>query len=362
MKILIIRLSSIGDCVLASPVLEALRERYPDAHLAWAVQAKSVAAVRGLPGLSEELLWDEKPSKGRSLWRALMHARRTRFDVALDLQGLDKAAIFSLASGAKRRISGDSARSLPRRIATEIVQGEAKLHARDFFLGRAAPLDIAPDAAQRFFPRLPLKPEHWEFARRFLQEHNCNSERVIGLNLGASIPANRWPIERFAELTRALLQDDSRARVIAFGSPADWPLWEQFESQARDDAHFSRVICAVGKTGLMQLAALTARCQAFVTADTGPMHIAAAMGAPVLALFGPARVWRTAPVQNPDGAPLQVLDAAKITGSWPAPMESHTVEAVLDATRAMMQSAQNAGFGPEHFEAATASNGVLTRR
>ena len=344
MKILIIRLSSIGDCVMASPVVAALREAHPGAHLTWAVQSKSAAVVRGLPGLDEVLEWNSGDKNG--MLRALYQTRRARFDVALDLQGLDKSALFLLASRAKTRITGASARALPRRFATKIVPEERKIHARDFYFGRAAALGLAPDVKARFFPVLPLQNAHHEAATRILRENRCEaSERLIGLNLGASIAANRWAPQNFARLAHALLQDGAPTRVALLGAPADAPLWEEFEAAfatlARSVELRPRLLPLVGKTGLLELAALSRHFAAFVTADTGPMHLAAAMGAPVLALFGPARLWRTAPIQNPNGAPIRVLDASQITGSWPAPMSAHTVEAVLEATREM--AAQNMG-------------------
>ena len=113
-RILIIRLSSIGDCVLASPVVEALRERYPDAEITWAVQAKSASVVQGLPGLADTLLWDDRRTRWPSLVKALWRTRLARFDVALDLQGISKAGLFLGASRAVRRVSGESARRISR--------------------------------------------------------------------------------------------------------------------------------------------------------------------------------------------------------------------------------------------------------
>lgn len=365
MKILIIRLSSIGDCVLASPVVEALRERYPNAHLTWAVQAKSVSVVRGLPGLAETLLWDDRRHRWRALARALWRTRRARFDVTLDLQGLDKAGLFALASGARRRISGEGARHIAHWSSTERVAEEphrSPLHARLFYLRRASQLDIAPDAAQRFFPRVPITAAHRRFADEFLGLAGFGAgHRVVGLNLGAAHAVKRWPAARFARLANELLAADDAARIVVFGAPDDAPLLERFEEElarcqsghgtAHGAAHSSRiggaardiappggawrgrVVVAVGRVDLLQLAAIAERSAAFVTADTGPMHVVAAVGAPLVALFGPTDVTRTGPVQKPDGAPIRVLDARHITGLPRAPMEALEVEPVLREVR-----------------------------
>lgn len=341
MKILIIRLSSIGDCVLSSPVLEALRDRYPDAHITWAVQAKSVSVVQGLPGLDEVLLWDSK-SREKSLKRALSHTWREKFDVALDLHGLDKAALFALASRAKRRISGTSARYLANRMSNERVDENEFMHARLFYLRRASLLDIAPDAATRYYPRVPVTQEHRARAAEFLQEHKIQpGMRLLGLNLGASETEKLWPPERFAQLTNALLGEDANLRVVLFGAPADTWLYKRFVTEFnRLHGHATsldpRVVSAVGVLNLMQVAAISEKCSAFISADTGPMHIAAAAGAPLLALFGPTDTRLTAPVHKPGNLPIKILDARELTGSWPASINVLSVARVLDEVRELM--------------------------
>ena len=361
MKILIVRLSSIGDCVLASPVVEALRERYPESEITWAVQAKSVGVVRGLPHLAETVLWDDRKHRFRELARTLWKVRRSRFDITLDLQGLDKAGIFLHASGSPRRVSGTSARRISRWSANEMAdEASETIHAHRFYLRRAAQLDIAPDAHQRYFPVVPITSLHRRFANEFLAHAGWNDEhRIIGLNLGAAHAVKQWPPARFAQLADALLREDSNVRVLVFGALSDAPLLEQFETElaflerarrqvgaggispaaiAPGDAWRGRVLVAVGRVDLMQLAALSERCSAFVTGDTGPMHIVAAVGAPLVALFGPTAVERTGPVQNPDGAPIRVLDGRAISGLPKPSMEMHGVASVRSEIHELLQN------------------------
>jgi len=341
MKILIIRLSSIGDCVLASPVVEALRERYPQAHLTWAVQSKSVAVVRGMPGLDETLLWDDRKEPYRSLAQTMWQTRRARFDITLDLQGLDKAGLIALASRARRRISGQGARRIAYWSSNEHVEEGETIHARRFYLRRAAPLEIAPDAAERFYPRVPVTATHRRFAEEFLAQAGFGpNHKIVGLNLGAAHAVKRWPAERFAHLADEILASDAATRVVVFGAPDDAPLLERFESELARSRHGQKTLppgsawrgrlsTAVGRVDLLQLAAIAERSSAFVTADTGPMHIAAAVGAPMVALFGPTDVARTGPVHKPGAAPIRVLDARAMTGQSRAPMEAIEVAAVL---------------------------------
>lgn len=365
MKILLVRLSSIGDCVLASPVVEALRERYPNAEISWAVQTKSVSAVRGLPNLDETLLWNDRKTRIPSLLKTLWRVRRSRFDVTLDLQGLDKAGLFLWASGSPRRISGSSARRISTWSALEMVDEPAEtIHAREFYLRRASQLDIAPDSHSRFFPRVPITSLHRRFANEFLEHAGFTEEhRVFGLNLGAAHAVKQWPPARFAALADTLLREDERHRVLVFGAPADAPLLEQFETElaaiqqlrsqigasgkvtpnaiAPGDAWRGRVLVAVGRVDLMQLAALSERCSAFVTGDTGPMHIVAAVGAPIVAIFAPTSVSRTGPVQRPDGAPIRVLNGRAISGLPKPSMEMHGVEAVRSEIHQLLQTSHD---------------------
>ncbi|MBV9866860.1 MAG: glycosyltransferase family 9 protein [Abitibacteriaceae bacterium] len=347
MKILIVRLSSIGDCVLASPVVEALQERYPAAHLTWAVQSKSLPVVRGLPGLADILLWNDH-HRWRSLGSALWRTWRERFDIVLDLQGLDKAGLFSIASGAKRRVSGTRARNIAHWSSNELVPEPEIIHARLVNLRRAAQVGIAEDAAERFYPRVPVTSTHRRAADEFLAQAGfLPTHRVVGLNLGAAHAFKRWPIERFAQLANELLVSDGNTRLIIFGAPSDMPLLEEFETElARCQpappgmSWPGRIVAAVGRIDLMQLASIAERCSAFVTADTGPMHIAAAIGAPVVALFGPTDSTHTGPVYKPGNAPIRVLDAREIVEDWPAPMDALKVELVFDEVRALMQQVE----------------------
>src|SRR5690606_12968451 len=119
------------------------------------------------PGLDEVLLWDSK-SREQGLGQALISAWRGKYDIALDLHGLDKAAIFMLASRAKRRVSGTYGRYLSNFLSNESIDETELKHWRHQYLQRASLLDIAPDALERYYPRVPVKDEHRSSASNFL--------------------------------------------------------------------------------------------------------------------------------------------------------------------------------------------------
>jgi heptosyltransferase-1 len=302
-RILVIRLSAIGDCVLASPVPQALRARFPGAHVTWVVEARASEVVDGVEGVDDVLIWRDHPSRAHGLLRALWEVRRRRFDVALDLQGLAKAGVFLASSGARRRITGSRSKSLARLVSTELVpECQPPPHAVRVYLRRAAALGIGDEDLR---PRVPVRLEHRLYAARFLSESIPGSATtLVGFNIGASKRSKRWPPRRFAQVADALLRDWG-AHGIIFGSPAEFPLARRMVAASRCAA---RLHIAAGRTSLLQMAALAERCATVVTTDSGPMHIAAAMGVPVVALFGPSQPRHTGPF----GEGHVVVDAVEI--------------------------------------------------
>ena len=341
MRILLIRLSAIGDCVLASPVPQLLRARFPDAHITWAVQARAREVVAGIPGVDDILVWHDTPTRWHGLARALCEARRRSFDVALDLQGLAKAGAFLASCGARRRITGSRSKTLARLAATEIVSESDPLrHAVQNYQHRAAALTGTTDEILR--PTVPVTAEHRASAERFLHRHvNGSGRPVIGFNIGASKPAKCWSPVRFAQTADTLLADLD-AEGIIFG--AAWEVDRAQEMVAASRLR-ERLHCAAGITSLLEVAALAERCVTFVTADTGPMHIAAAMGVPVVGLFGPSQPTLTGPVGE-GHAVVDAVDVLRREGSAVPRAQTHYGRRFgrVDDLSAIM---------PEHVVAAT---------
>jgi lipopolysaccharide heptosyltransferase II len=303
-RILVIRLSAIGDCVLASPVPRALRARFPRAHITWVVEARASEVVAGAPEVDEVLIWHERPTRAHGLVRALREVRARDWDIALDLQGLAKAGLFLAGSGARRRITGSRSKSLARLAATEIVaESHPPPHAVRCYLRRAAALGLGETEDLR--PRVPVTADHRAFAEQFLRERALGRGRpLIGFNIGASKPSKRWPPRRFAAVADQLLPALDADGLI-FGSPAELPLARRLLAGSRCA---ERLHLAAGRTSLLQYAALAERCMTVVTADSGPMHLTAAMDVPVVALFGPSQPRHTGPY----GEDHVVVDAVEI--------------------------------------------------
>lgn len=287
-RILIVKLSAIGDCLVASPVARALRERYPTAHIAWAVQAKASAVVEGNPNLNEVLVW-------RGDWRGALRlgrqVRARQFDAVLDLQGALKSAPLLAMSGARHRVVSSRAEGVARRAANFVVaMPSPPPHASEQYLRLSQALDTSPRASRQL--QMPVGEAERRWVADFLAGQGVGpDETLVALNPGAARPIKQWPPAQFAALGTLLAQKGMR--VIIPGGPGDAALAQEIVAQMMGAV---KPVVAAGKTNLKQLGALLERCALLVSADTGPMHIAAGVKTPIVALFGPTDPTRTGPV------------------------------------------------------------------
>lgn len=280
-RILIIKLSAIGDCLHASPVAESLRRAFPDAHLGWVVHPHCAPVVTGNPFVNRVHLW---PRKGmfKAYGPMSRELRAENYDTAIDLQGLLKSGLVSLASGAKSRIGPSEAREMATVFYSQKVARQIKtMHVIPGYLelAKAAGGVVSPEPPM-FMPTSEADDAH---ARALLNEIDpTGAHRWVVLNPSAGKPNKMWPAERFGELANRL-HTAAGVRCFITGAPADMPLAERILSAVNGD----HVVNLTGRTNLNQLTALLRLATMFVGGDTGPMHIAQAVGTPTLALFGP---------------------------------------------------------------------------
>ncbi|WP_298432749.1 glycosyltransferase family 9 protein [Geobacter sp.] len=280
MRILLIKPGAIGDLLQLSPVIRALRARIPQARISLLVgSAASVDLFRHNPLVDEVLIFDKRGA--HSSWRAFARLwgelRQRRFDLVVNFQRSNMKA-WLLAAAA-----------FPCRV---LVYHRAKgrvVHAVENHLEAVAPLGIDPRTADRRL-ELPLGPDDVRWAKEMIAREKLGNRQLVALNLGASHPVNRWPVEHFAALAGRLSQELD-AVVLLVGGGADRELADAVLSRIS-----SPVVDLVGHTSLLQLGAMLRRCSVVVSGDTGPMHLATAVGTPVVALFGAADPDRTGPV------------------------------------------------------------------
>ncbi len=290
-NILIIKPGAVGDLLQLTPVIRGLKGKYPGASIALMVGSDAAAAMFAHnPHLGKTVVYDRK---GRhrgvagffGLWRLLW---RERFDLVVNFQRSNIKA-WVLASAA-----------FPCRVLVYHKQRHRTVHAVINHLETVAPLGIAASDLD-----LELHPgsEDERFADRIFAEADLHGRNVVALNPGASHPVNRWGTKQFAELAD-LLAERSGGRAVIVGGPGDEALAEEIVTTAT-----SSPLVLTGKTTILQLGAILKRCALLVSGDTGPMHVATAVGTRVVALFGAADPARTGPV----GSGHRVIQAAGVS-------------------------------------------------
>jgi heptosyltransferase I len=289
-RILLVKLSSFGDVLHALPTLEALRALYPLAHITWLVEAAYAPLLSGHPALDEvwvaprlrpaEFFSGSNPATLRRLLRQLS-ARP--FDLVVDLQGLLKSAVWVALAKSPRKVGYNRTRELSYLPLTERVPPfDPEAHAVQRYLNLARYLG-APPTLPVF--RLGLDAEVDISALIPGAAH----KPLVVLHPGARWTSKLWPPASWARLAEWLSRD--RGFCVALtGSAADRELVADIVRQSA-----APLLNLAGSTSLAELAAVLRRARLAVTTDTGAMHLAAALGTKVVALFGPTAPWRTGP-------------------------------------------------------------------
>jgi len=279
MRVLLIKPGAIGDLLQLSPVLRALKQSCPEARISILVgNAASVDLFRHNPLVDEILVYDKRGAhrSWRAFGRLWLELRRRNFDLVANYQRSNLKGWFLAAA------------ALPCRVLVYHKQKNEIVHAVRNHLQAIAPLVGDPRLLDPVL-ELHLGPAEERWAAELFDQETLTGRPVVALNLGASHPVNRWPTARFAELAEKL--QAARIGVVLVGAAADRELADAVLAKTG-----SRPLDLVGRTSLLQLGALLKRCSVVVSADTGPMHMATAVGTPVVALFGAADPARTGPV------------------------------------------------------------------
>ncbi|HMM20750.1 MAG TPA: glycosyltransferase family 9 protein [Selenomonadales bacterium] len=286
-QILIIRLSSIGDVVHCTPVAASIKTAWPDAKVTWLVSEVSADVIRFNPDIDEIWIWSRERFEGylrrrewkkaAQMWRSLGAQLSTRrFDAVLDIHGLLLTGLIARRVKTPRRIGLQGARELNPLFMTETA-APTGTKIVDRYLGVLKPLGIVP-AVRRMRMVVPEEAALW--AEGYLREAGpLDHDRLAVLVVGTTWPSKNWPPGFFATTARMLARDFT---VVLCGGKSE------ADAAARIAAASGvPVVNAVGETSLLEMSALLNRAAVVITGDTGPLHIAAALGVPTVALFGP---------------------------------------------------------------------------
>lgn len=286
-NILVIDFGQLGDVVLSLPALHAIRAKFPRARITVAVGKPGKQVVEMSSAADETLVVDRVSlrdgSKPVSVWRIarlVKEVRARRFDFVIDLHSLSETNLLGFLSGAPQRLYGrrptrslDFLSNYRPRPALE----DRSKHAVDRYLDVVAPLG-AVEAVSRV-PRLRTRAEDVRAVDELLRRERAGTDApLVGMFPGAGHESRRWPLARFCELAQRLENNDGVCTVV-FAGPEERPLVKTMR------AEFPRSAIIFDRLSVPQLAAAAARMSVFVSNDTGPMHIAAAVGTPVVILM-----------------------------------------------------------------------------
>jgi lipopolysaccharide heptosyltransferase I len=293
-RILVVRLGALGDIVHTIPVAAALRRAYPAARIDWLVGAKHREILDLVPVIDRRLVIDDRDgSPAASSWlAAIRDLRQARYDVALDLQGLIKSALLTRLSGAPRVVGFSSAYArerLARLFYTHVYDpGRGGLydpretrHVVDINLGLLTRIGLTTAAREFPFERVDSAA-----ARQVLEQ---TRGRYALLNPGAAWPNKQWPPARLAEVA-VVLRDRHDLVSVAMWGPGEEPLARELVAAARGAAILAP------ETTIADLVALARGAALMVSGDTGPAHIASAIGTPIVGIYGPTRPARNGPL------------------------------------------------------------------
>jgi heptosyltransferase-1 len=299
MKILVVKMSAIGDVIHTLPAVNALRRGFPEAHITWLVEESASAIVASHPSVDRVLVskrtrWLKGlfgPSWLRNV-REILHflavLRDTQYDIVIDFQGLMKSAVVVGLSRGVRKVGYDKTREYSYLVLNERVPPyDMDKHAVLRYLNLVKRLNVETDLVTF---NIPFGEAEKQDVLSVLRRRGWVGQPIVAVNPMAKWKTKLWPAANFSELADRLVEALG-CFVVFTGNGADRKEISRILSHMRRGG-----LDLSGQTGLKQLAALYRMSSCAITTDTGPMHLAAAVGTRVVALFGPTAPWRTGPL------------------------------------------------------------------
>jgi len=322
-RILLVRLRQIGDVVFTTPVIAALRRRFPDAHLTYLVEPAAAPVVVGSPDLDEVIVVPRRPG-----WRGLgadyaliRRLRAAHYDLAIDFHGGPRASVLTWLSGARTRLGYEVVGRAW--MYTDRVARPRALRARHSVENQwdlVASLGCDPPDRIAFPVSMPIDPMvEQRVADRLAAAGVSPTDRLVIMHVSAGNPFRRWPIASFAAVASHLAAAGASRRILVTSGPSETTAASAVIAEARaalTEEAVSRVLDA-GEFSLAELRTLGERAAVYIGGDSGPMHVAATSHIPIVSLYGPTLPARSAPWRDPiwpaeaievDGLPCRPCD------------------------------------------------------
>ena len=289
MKILILKPSSLGDVVHALPVLRLLKQHYRDAEIYWWIERRNAPLLEGDPDLAGLVHFDRErwaaPWHWGDIWKCVRELRGHRFDLVIDLQALARSSAVGWLGAGSFFIGLHDWRELaPGYYDVSVPRPTPQTHAVDWYLETLRVLGVPVHFNFEWMPKRE------NVAREMEARWGLNGKPMVALLPGARWDNKRWPSGHFRELVLRLRSRHPALRFAILGAGSDAAAAAEIASAAPDQC-----LDLTARTSLLQTVEVLRACQAVVTNDTGPMHMAAALRKPIVALFGPTNPRRTGP-------------------------------------------------------------------
>ena len=296
MKILILKPSSLGDVIQALPVLRLLKLHFRDAEIFWWIDSALAPLLEGDPDLTGIVRFERKrwiaPRHWPEMLRSIRWMREQHFDLVIDLQCLARSGAFAWLASGKFLVGLDEVREGARGFYDIAVRRASfHTHAVDWYLSVLPKLGVPVHKNFQWLPECPAvaaEVKHKWFGEN--SKFKTQNSKLILVQPGARWQTKRWPAENFAELVQLLAKRFPAARFAILGDAGDKPLGEIISRVLPE-----RCLNLCGQTSLPEMIEWLRLCDLMVTNDTGPMHVVAALGKPLIALFGPTEPRRTGP-------------------------------------------------------------------
>ena len=277
-KILLVRTDRLGDVILSTPAIKNLRLAFPEAHIAFMCRPYTRGALEGNPYLNEVIICD-KYGKHKNFWGILKLAsllRRKKFGWAIILHPTNRAHLVTFLAGIKFRVGWDRKMGflLTKGIAHSKEEGQK--HELEYTLDILRELNIPITDKQTYFP---IRQEAEQKIEELFVKYGLNrSDKIVVMHPSASCPSKRWPQEKFSQLIK-LLREKLNVKVVIITSKDEVEFGKMIVEE-------NEVIDLRGKLSISEVGALLKRCALFISNDSGPVHIAASLNIPVIAIFG----------------------------------------------------------------------------
>jgi lipopolysaccharide heptosyltransferase II len=319
LKILILKPSALGDVVQALPVLRLLKLHFPVSEIYWWIDSTLQPLLEADPDLSGRFAFERRrwasPLHWDELLASVRRMRALKFDWVIDLQSLARSGAVGWLANGEVTVGLDDAREGARGFYDLVtLRPSFHTHAVDWYLETLRLLRVPVHS------NFTWLPERQEVAAGVREKWQADRARWLILQPGARWITKRWPVESFAELARRLAKGATELRFAILGGKEDIPLGATIAQAVPD-----RCLDITGKTSLPEMVEWIRLSEMMVTNDTGPMHVAAALGKPVIALFGPTEPRRTGPYGQVNWAlqlnSLPCVPCFKATCAYQKPFE-----------------------------------------